>query len=161
MFYSIILIGLLRMLDGADKAPKAILVSLTALLIAIPLAQSIIQFGLIIASVYLALTIGWGKYLTATGEGVYNPNERESVIVDYMIKYLPKYQDVVGMSLRWFIYSIPLGIVTCNPLIIGLLLIGPLYYIHRYHHKWWLTELLTGSLFGALSLVGGNLLCIL
>ncbi len=155
-----ILIGLLRMLDGADKAPKSVLISCVGVILGYSIAINIVQFVLIVAATFLVLAPGWGSYLTASGEGVY-VNEKESKLVDFILKFIPFYKPVIGMSLRWFLYSIPLAVVTFNPLLVGLLLIGPIYYAHRYHYRWWITEFSAGALFGSLALFGGNLLCIL
>tara|TARA_Y100000310_G_scaffold344706_1_gene458916 strand:+ start:1954 stop:2388 length:435 start_codon:yes stop_codon:yes gene_type:complete len=120
----------------------------------------LILFGSIVG-----LAPGWGKYFHVDSVGKYYPEEKEVWIIDQMIKPFPvEYQRIIGMSLRWFVCFLPLFIILGNPMVFGLLAIGPMYRIQElygkymdYNTKWFVLEFTTGTWLGYLLLIGGVL----
>lgn len=157
-----IIFGMLRVIDGDNSAPRPIQIigSGITLILFYNITDIYLLVSLII-SLLIGYNIGWGKYLTATGLGKWNKNEKEFPPIDIIVNKIdhPVISPVLGMSLRWLLFA-PVFII-CGQYyeILGLLLIGPIYYLYRYlskdykEQKWEIIEFISGSLLGFLLVI--------
>lgn len=151
--------GFFRMIHGAGRASRLWLLVFTCLAGVTLYDLNMFVSLLFIGSIVLFWCSGWGKYFPVIGSTAlpYNPNEKESYVVDYLIKGLPiNWQPFIGMTLRFGLYALPIGILTLNPYILGTFLIGGMYWLHRFHKNWYITEYSTGF-FATFCILAGSL----
>lgn len=154
LFWSV-LVGLFRAIHGSGNSSRIWLLIAASIAVVTCYNLSIATSILAIIGLIFMWVPGWGKYLSTVGSGKYHPDEEEIAIIDVILKSFPEHeQPVIGMCLRWAILSLPLALVLHNPWMLGLFSIGLLYFIHRYHKNWVLTEGGTGTVAMFLVLIG-------
>jgi len=151
--------GILRSAHGEGELPRIVSIGAMTILVCLFYLLQWYVWPLVFGGFCLGLMPGWGKYMTATGLGVWNKNEIEIKPIDFIINKIdhPLWSPVLGMSLRWFIFFFPLFMVLGRPLeSFGLLSMGFVYAGYRLlgrnydDQKWFLMEFITGVILGIL-----------
>jgi hypothetical protein len=147
-----LLYGIFRAAHGAGAIPRAYSIILMAFFTMLYLNLNIIFSTLLVVGLFIGLVPGWGKYQSATGSK-YPREEKEIFFIDFITDKIENgtLAGIVGMSLRWTVFFIPLFGVFLKPwLVFALLLEGPIYAAHRLHNNWTVTEFISGALLGGL-----------
>lgn len=146
-----LLFGLLRAIQGNGSIARWMEIAMMTLFLSVFNDLKILQIGLSAIGLYIGFAPGWGKYFSATGMQPFNREEKEIFLIDAIVNKI-KYDTmagIIGMSLRWFIFFMPLFIALNGwYYALPLLLVGPIYNLYRFHKLWSVNEFLSGALLG-------------
>lgn len=154
IFWSL-LIGLFRALHGSGSASRIWLLLFASIAGITTYSMTIPMSILYVLGLIILWCPGWGKYLSTVGSGTYKPNETEIAFIDVIIKNFPtSSQPIIGMCLRWGVLALPLVVTLSNPWLLGCFAVGGIYWCHRFHKEWLLTEGGSGAFVMFLILAG-------